>query len=84
MTTRFATTRELIDGLGGTRAVAQLCGVSINAVGNWRTSNVLPAHSFAKISVELLRRDLKADVNLWRWERRKKSPPANENALPAG
>ena len=33
---------QLISALGGTNAVAALCGVKFNAVSHWRTSNALP------------------------------------------
>lgn len=36
------TTGDLIDALGGTAATSRLCGVTMQAVSNWRAEGFIP------------------------------------------
>lgn len=42
----LSTVGEIIDALGGTAAVATLCGVGETAVSNWRSRREIPADKF--------------------------------------
>jgi hypothetical protein len=65
------TVRDVIKALGGTKVAAELCGVSDNAISNWRSWNRMPAHSFPIVSRELLNRGLTAEISLWNFDRKK-------------
>lgn len=64
---------EIIKALGGTKAACVILGVGQSAIGNWRGANRLPPHTFPTISQELLKRSLAADLELWRWDRKRKT-----------
>lgn len=51
----------IIDALGGTTAAAELAGVSVSAVSNWRERRAIPADNFLSFSHALDARGLKAD-----------------------
>ena len=73
MPNHLFTVSETVKTLGGTRATAELLGVGDTAVGNWRVANSFPSHTFPLISRELLSRGYTADIQLWRWERKRKA-----------
>lgn len=73
MPNHLFTVSETVKTLGGTRATAELLGVGDTAVGNWRVANSFPPHTFPLISRELLSRGYTADIQLWRWERKRKA-----------
>ena len=41
---------EIIDALGGTAAVAQLCGVKAPSVSGWRTSSKIPDDKLIRLA----------------------------------
>jgi hypothetical protein len=63
--------RDVVKALGGSKAAAELCGVSTNAVSNWRSWNRLPAHTFPIVSRELLNRGLTAEISLFNFDRKR-------------
>mgnify|MGYP006267170909 CR=1 FL=1 len=71
MTNELQSVSEVIHALGGTKAAAHICGVGVNAVSNWRVRGAFPAHTFPRISSELLKRGAAAKFGLWSFERKK-------------
>jgi hypothetical protein len=71
MSKSLSSVSEVIQALGGTKAVAQLFDLREAAVGNWRIANAMPPHTFTKIQAELIRRGTSADINLWKFNRKK-------------
>ena len=59
------TVPEVIAALGGTEHVAKTVGASYNAVSNWRTRGVFPAHTYLILSEMLRRRGVRAQDKLW-------------------
>ena len=74
MSKSLLTVSEVIQALGGTKAVAQLFDLREAAVGNWRIANAMPPHSFTKIQAELMARGTTADISLWKFDRKKPEP----------
>jgi hypothetical protein len=58
-------TSEIIDMLGGNRAVAALTSSSHKAVSNWRAAGVFPSNTFLVLKAELTRRGMSAPDHLW-------------------
>jgi hypothetical protein len=71
MSNQLTSVSSVISSLGGTQAVADLFGVRVSAIGNWRSDDRFPSHTFPTISRELLTRGLSADINLWKFDRKK-------------
>lgn len=71
MSKSLSTVSEVIQALGGTKAVAQLFDLREAAVGNWRIANAMPPHTFTKIQAELMARGTTADIGLWKFTRKK-------------
>ena len=71
MSKSLLTVSEVIQALGGTKAVAQLFDLREAAVGNWRIANAMPPHTFTKIQAELMARGTTADISLWKFHRKK-------------
>jgi len=42
-------TWDLIRGLGGPKAVAEACGVTISAVGSWQVTGSIPARHWLRL-----------------------------------
>ena len=61
----LSTTREVIDALGGNRAVAEITGCTPKAVSNWRKQTRFPAHTYIAISEALRRGGLTVAPKLW-------------------
>ena len=61
----LTTTSEVIDALGGTKAVAELTGRTYRAAFNWRSKPKFPSNTFVTIRQELEKRDLYAPLALW-------------------
>jgi hypothetical protein len=59
------TSIEVIEALGGTKAVAEMTGRTYNAAANWRVFNRFPANTFVLMQTELVKRGLSAPVALW-------------------
>lgn len=66
------TADEVIDALGGSGPVSELCGVGRAAVSYWRVSNRFPAHTFPTIQTELNGRGLMADAELFNFDRKRR------------
>ena len=77
MTRQITKTADLIDVLGGTKAICDLLNVGQQAVSHWRVHDRLPAHTYPVIQTELMKRGLSADLSVWRWDRRTRKA-ANE------
>lgn len=54
-------TRDLIQALGGTSAVATLLGVGPSAVSNWKANGRIPPRWFLRISKECRRLGVELD-----------------------
>jgi hypothetical protein len=59
-------TEDVIEALGGIRAVAQLMNVGITAVHNWRSWNEFPPRTYLVLTNKLERIGLRAPAKLWR------------------
>ena len=59
------TTSEVIDALGGTKAVAELTKRSYRAAFNWRSFPKFPANTFVIFRAELDRCGFDAPLSLW-------------------
>ena len=59
------TTKEVIDALGGTSAVAKITGRTYNAAHNWRSFEKFPANTFVVMSRALRAKGLSAPAELW-------------------
>lgn len=70
MSRQITTTSDLIDALGGTKAICDLLNVGQQAVSHWRVRDRLPAHTYPTVQSELMKRGLSADLSVWRWDRR--------------
>jgi hypothetical protein len=70
MDTELNTTEQVISALGGADLVADMFGLTGNAVDNWKRANVFPGYTFPKITSELSCRSLSADVALWNFGRK--------------
>ena len=53
----------LLDALGGTKAVAHWCCVSMGAVSQWRAANAVPKHWHFDLFREAERRGLNVDFD---------------------
>lgn len=63
------TVDEVIQALGGTKAVARLLERTDPAISNWRKLGHLPAHTYIVIRNELQKIDRRAPDSLWKmWE----------------
>ena len=71
MSKSLLTVSEVIQALGGTKAVAQLFDLREAAVGNWRIANAMPPHTFTKIQAELMASGTSAYISLWKFHRKK-------------
>jgi hypothetical protein len=56
----------VILALGGFRSVAELCGVTPEAVMNWRRERGFPADTFVLLTKELAKRGYRAPEKLWK------------------
>lgn len=65
MQDQINTADEVIDVLGGTRAVARLMGVDDRVVSNWRERG-LPPETFVALTSKLKEKNLDAPPSLWR------------------
>jgi hypothetical protein len=61
------THKQVIDALGGTKAVAELTGSTYAAAWNWGKKQYpkFPAAHYLKMKIELDRLGLKASTKLW-------------------
>ena len=78
MIENLTSTSDVIDKLGGTRAVANLFGCGVNAVSNWRVSNRFPADTYEALTAELTRHGHAASASLWGFRKSKRSAPSSE------
>lgn len=67
-TSILTTTSEVVDALGGTRAVAALTGRTGTAVSNWKARRRFPPETYVLLSHELLNLGLQAPARLWKME----------------
>jgi len=65
----LSTVGDVINKLGGPKAVAGLFSCHVNALRHWRIKNKFPPHTFLKLSAELSARDLVASESLWSFAR---------------
>ena len=61
----FETVGDIIDALGGTRAVATLTGFGSSAVSNWRSRGRIPAELYLVFSEALAALNKRADPALF-------------------
>lgn len=61
----LTTTREIIDVLGGTKAVVEMTGVGNTSVSNWRVSGKFPAKFHLLMTSALDRKHYEAPASLW-------------------
>lgn len=66
MITQYETVDEVIDALGGTRAVARLLLGKEAAVSNWRAAGHFPSNTYLAIQRELAKIGATAPDFLWR------------------
>lgn len=60
------TINEMFDCLGGTVAVSKIIGCTQPAASNYRKRDDLPPTTFRQLAAELIERDLRAPLTLWR------------------
>ncbi len=63
--TQLLTAVDVIDALGGTKAVAEMTGRTYNAAHNWRAFDRFPANTFLTIQRALDERGASAPSELW-------------------
>jgi hypothetical protein len=63
--TELTTTRQVIDALGGTKAVADLLGCKMQRVTNWKRARAFPFGADEALKPELGRRGLAVSPALW-------------------
>lgn len=56
---------EIIETLGGIRAVSQLTGCTTGAIWNWKDRNVLPSKTYAVMKAALKDKGADAPASLW-------------------
>jgi hypothetical protein len=56
---------DVIDALGGVKAVAELTQTTYRAAHNWKARGQFPAKTYALMIAELRARDCDADSSLW-------------------
>lgn len=78
MASASPTVRTIICALGGVKAVAELCGVTENAVWNWVSAGRFPARTYFTMRDALKRKRAPAPEHLWR----PKSKPSVASSLP--
>jgi hypothetical protein len=66
--TQLRTTKDVIEALGGTTAVAELTGRSYRAAFNWRGFQTFPANTFLKMRAALDEKGELAPPSLWGME----------------
>jgi hypothetical protein len=59
-------TAEIVETLGGTRAVAELTGVTYSAVANWIMFEKFPPNTYVMMKDELEKLGLDAPPALWK------------------
>lgn len=59
------TPTEVIDALGGTRAVSELLGVGLSVVSNWKKTETLPSKTYLILSQELAEKNIDVDPRLF-------------------
>jgi DNA-binding transcriptional regulator Cro len=64
--TSFRSFDEVIAFFGGDQAVADLVGVSLQAVSNWRAAGLFPSDLYAMMQDELRAKRKSAPRSLWR------------------
>jgi hypothetical protein len=66
---KLETFDAVVKELGGTRALAAVCGRSRNVVFNWRRelNHRFPARHYRKITDALVKNGAVADDRLWAW-----------------
>jgi len=62
---RLETTAEVMDALGGNKAVAQMTGRKYNAAANWRAFPKFPSNTFLVMRGELHKLGKTAPASLW-------------------
>lgn len=66
--TMLTTVDAVIETLGGTSAVADLAGVRLSAVSNWKARGRIPSEKFLKLSTALLAKGVQAAPELFGFE----------------
>ena len=62
---RLATTIEVMDALGGVKAVAALTKRTYNAAHNWRSSERFPSNTYVTLTRALEAKGKTAPPSLW-------------------
>lgn len=60
------TTSEVIDGLDGTVAVSKILDCTPQCVSGYRRRDEFPPHTFKPLAAEMIERDMRASLKLWR------------------
>lgn len=63
---QLETADDVIDALGGNRAVEALTDSSPQTVSNWRNFGRFPSNMFVRMTAALAKQGLSAPVSLWR------------------
>jgi hypothetical protein len=70
------TTDEVIDFLGGNKAVSEATGRGSQAISNWRSRGKFPPETFLVLQALLKARRVKAPASLWGIEEPSRNPQA--------
>lgn len=62
---QLSTTREVMEELGGTSAVAKLTGRTYAAAFNWLDFKTFPANTYVALTAALAERGKTAPASLW-------------------
>lgn len=62
---QLSTTREVMDALGGTSAVAKLTGRTYSAAFNWLILKTFPANTYVALTDALAEKGKTAPASLW-------------------
>lgn len=66
---RLNSVHEVIAAVGGEERIADLLGVGLKSVQQWKWKKVFPAKTYLAIVTELGRSGLSADQSLWSFVR---------------
>jgi len=69
METQLDTVEAVIAALGGNGPVAELLGISEQAVSNWKSRGAIPAEWFLRFDEALTARGMRADRSVFRFVR---------------
>lgn len=62
---KLTTTRDVMEKLGDTAAVARMTGRKLSAASNWKNFDAFPPDTFLVMQTELRRLGIEAPASLW-------------------